>query len=73
MIDLLKKDLSIIGIKMFSSTPGMVVYVFNPNTWKTDAGRSLEFKARLVYRVNYRTARAAQRNRVSKSKMFSSI
>jgi hypothetical protein len=37
---------------------GVVAHAFNPNTW--------EFKASLVYRVSSRTARATQRNPVSK-------
>jgi hypothetical protein len=36
----------------------MVVHAFNPSTWEAEAGRSLEFKASLVYRVSSRTARA---------------
>jgi hypothetical protein len=44
-----------------------MAYTFNPNTWEAQAGGSL-FKASLVYRVNSRTARATQRNPVSKKK-----
>jgi hypothetical protein len=44
-----------------------MAYTFNPNTWEAQAGGSL-FKASLVYRVNSRTARATQRNRVSEKK-----
>jgi hypothetical protein len=40
-----------------------VLHAFNPSTWEAEAGRS-EFEANLVYRVNYRTARATQRNPV---------
>jgi hypothetical protein len=40
----------------------MVAYAFNPGTWEA------EFEASLVYRVNSRTARATQRNPVSKKK-----
>jgi hypothetical protein len=29
--------------------PGLVVHAFNPSTQKTEAGRFLKFKARLVY------------------------
>jgi hypothetical protein len=46
----------------------VVAYVFNPSTWKAEAGVSLEFEASLVYRVSSRTARATQRNPVSKKK-----
>ena len=35
----------------------MVVYIFNPSTWEVGAERS-EFEASLVYRANFRTARA---------------
>ena len=36
---------------------------FNPSTWEAEAEESLEFKARLVYRVSSRTARTVtQRN-----------
>jgi hypothetical protein len=45
-----------------------VEHAFNPSTCKAEAGRSLEFKASLVYRVSSRTARATQRNPVSKNK-----
>jgi hypothetical protein len=46
----------------------MAVHAFNPNTWEAEAGGSLEFEASLVYRVSSRTARATQRNPVSKKK-----
>ena len=36
-------------------------HVFNPSAKKAEAGGSLEFKASLVYRVSFRTARATQR------------
>jgi hypothetical protein len=38
----------------------VVVYALNPSTWET------ELEASLIYRVNSRTARAIQRNPVSK-------
>jgi len=38
------------------------VLTFNPGTQEAEAGRAQKFKASLVYRVSYRTARAAQRN-----------
>ena len=44
----------------------MVAHAFDPSTWEAEAGGSLIFKASLVYRVSSRTARAAQRNLVSK-------
>ena len=46
----------------------MVAHTFNPSTWG-GRGRSIsEFKASLVYRVSSRTAKATQRNPVSKNK-----
>jgi hypothetical protein len=44
----------------------VVVHAFNPSTWEAEAGGFLEFAAILVYRVSSRTARATQRNPVSK-------
>jgi hypothetical protein len=40
----------------------VVAYAFNPSTWEAKAG-----KASLVYKVSSRTARATQRNPVSKT------
>ena len=36
-------------------------HTFNPSTWDTEAGGSLEFKASLVYKASSRTARARDR------------
>ena len=47
--------------------PGMVAHAFNPSTQEAEAGES-EFEASLVYKVSSRTARARQRNPVSKKK-----
>ena len=44
------------------------VHAFNPSTWEAEAGGFLEFEVSLVYRVSSRTARATQRNPVSKNK-----
>jgi hypothetical protein len=44
----------------------VVVHSFNPGTWEAEAGGFLS--SRLVYRVSSRTARATQRNPVSKNK-----
>jgi hypothetical protein len=44
----------------------VVAYTFNLSTWEAEVGRFLIFKASLVYRVSSRTARAIQRNPVSK-------
>jgi hypothetical protein len=46
----------------------VVVHAFNPSTWEAEAVRFQEFKASLVYKVSSRTARATQRNPVSKKK-----
>ena len=46
----------------------MVAHAFNPSTREAEAGGSLEFEASLVYKVSSRTARAIQRNPVSKNK-----
>jgi hypothetical protein len=49
-------------------TPGVMVHTFNPSTWQRGRGRQISlFKASLVYRVSSRTARAIQRNPVSKN------
>jgi hypothetical protein len=45
----------------------VVAHTFNPSTWEAEAGRFL-FKVSLVYRVSSGTARATQRNPVSKEK-----
>ena len=45
----------------------MVAHTFDPNTKEAEAGGSLEFEASLVYRESCRTARATQRNPVSKT------
>jgi hypothetical protein len=54
----------------------MVVYAFNPSTWEAEAGRSQisEFKASLIHRVSYRTARAVtQRNPGYKTKQTNKL
>ena len=42
---------------------GMVMHTFDPSTQEAEAGGSL-FKTSLVYRVSFRTAKAAKRNPV---------
>jgi hypothetical protein len=46
----------------------VVAHAFNPSIWEAEAGgfRISEFEASLVYKVSSRTARAIQRNPVSK-------
>jgi hypothetical protein len=46
----------------------MVVSTFNPSTWECRGRPISEFKASLVYRVSFRTARNIQRNPVSGNK-----
>jgi hypothetical protein len=47
---------------------GVMAHAFNPNTREAEAGGLIsEFEASLVYRVSSRTARAIQRNLVSKN------
>jgi hypothetical protein len=41
-----------------------MAHAFNPSTWEAEAG----VEASLVYRLSFRTARATQRNPVSKKK-----
>jgi hypothetical protein len=45
--------------------PGVVAHAFRPSTREAETG---EFEASLVYKVSSRTARAIQRNPVSKNK-----
>jgi hypothetical protein len=49
----------------YTNKPGVVAHAFNPSTWEAEAGRV--YKASLVYKVSARTARATQRNPVSKN------
>jgi hypothetical protein len=44
----------------------VVGQAFNPSTWEAESRWISEFEASLVYRVSSRTARATQRNPVSK-------
>ena len=41
------------------------VHTFNPSTIEAEKDGSLSLRASLVYRANFRTARATQRNPVS--------
>ena len=40
----------------------VVVHAFNLSTWVAEAGGSLEFEYSHVYKANYRTAWAIQKN-----------
>ena len=51
----------------------VVVHTFNLRTWKAKAGNISKFEASLVYRVSSRTARAIQRNTVSKNQNNNNI
>jgi hypothetical protein len=46
----------------------VVAHTFNPSTWGGRGRQTSEFEASLIYRVSSRTARATQRNPVSKNK-----
>ena len=46
----------------------MVAHAFNPSTQEVRGRWISELEASLVYKVNFRTARATQRNPVSKKK-----
>jgi hypothetical protein len=48
--------------------PGVVAHTFNPSTPGGRGRRISKFEASLVYKVSSRTARAIQRNPVSKKK-----
>jgi hypothetical protein len=54
----------VIGINLCRA---VVAHAFNPSTWEAEAGGFLSSEASLVYKVSSRTARATQRNPVSKS------
>ena len=44
-----------------------MAHTFSPSTWEAKAGEDHEFEASLVYRASSRTARATQKNPVSKN------
>ena len=46
----------------------VLAHTFNHSTQEAEAGDLCEFKASLVYRVSYRTAKATQWNPASKNK-----
>jgi hypothetical protein len=51
------------------TSQAVVVHAFNPSIWEAEAGGFLSLtEDSLVYRVSSRTARAKQRNPVSKKK-----
>jgi hypothetical protein len=45
-----------------------VIHAFNPSNWEGEAGKSLEPKTSLLYRVNSRTAGATQKKNLSQEK-----
>jgi hypothetical protein len=47
---------------------GVVVHAFNPSTWEAEAGRFLSSRPAWSTKVSSRTAKATQRNPVSKNK-----
>jgi hypothetical protein len=51
----------------------VVAHAFNPSTWEAESRQISEFDASLVYRVSSRTARAIQRNPVSKKQKQTNI
>ena len=55
------------------TSQAVALHAFNPSTREAEPGRSLEFECSLVYRESCRTARATQRNLVSKSKQKSQL
>jgi hypothetical protein len=59
--------LLVLGSIRKQAEPGVVVHSFNPSRGR----RISEFEASLVYRVSSRTARAIQRNPVSKDRRHS--
>jgi hypothetical protein len=54
-------------LRASQTKPGVVVHTFNPCSWEARGRWISEFEASLVYRVSSRTARATQRNPVSKN------
>jgi hypothetical protein len=53
--------------------PGVVAHAFNPSTREAEAGGFLSSEVSLVYRVSSRTARAIERNHVSKNKQIKNL
>lgn len=45
----------------------VVAHTFNPICQEAEADKSLEFKANLIYRANFKTARVIQKNPVLKA------
>ena len=46
----------------------VVAEAFNPSTEEAESGRSPEFEVSLVYRVNFSTDKATQKNPISEQK-----
>ena len=53
---------------MYCLGRAVVAHAFNPSTWEVEAGRFLSSRPAWSNRVSSRTARATQRNPVSKKK-----
>jgi hypothetical protein len=62
-----KTESRMADMKISYFSQAVLTHAFNPSTWEGEAGRFSEFEASLVYRVSSRTARAIQRNPVSKN------
>jgi hypothetical protein len=60
-----RKTLKILILNVFLK-PGTVAHAFNPSTWEAEAGRFLSSRPAWSTKVSSRTARATQRNPVSK-------
>jgi hypothetical protein len=64
------KVYSLISLRFIFLWPGVAAHAFNPSTQEAEAGGFLSSRLAVVYRVSSRTARAIQRNPVSKKKKF---
>jgi hypothetical protein len=61
------EDISPNFVRDHSSSPTVVVHIFNPSTWEAGQVDICVYEARMVHRVISRTAKeATQRNPVSK-------
>jgi hypothetical protein len=58
--------MSLKSLKKTAPSQAVVAHTFNSSTWESEAGIFLSLRP--VYKVSSRTARAVQRNPVSKNK-----